>query len=118
MEHDEALGDEEEEETAADDRKRVTGLLERPKRLGKDVEERDRNDDATGERDQARQFPPQAECEQAAGERRKDGDAGKRDRDPRHAALLIPATARAPCASAQENENDSRNHLSDDTLRT
>ena len=83
VEDEEALRDEEEEKPGADDRERVARIPERPERLRKDVEERDRDDDASGKGDQCRQLSSQAQCDQTARERREDGDAGKRYGDPR-----------------------------------
>jgi hypothetical protein len=76
-----ALGDEEEHEPRTDDRERVT-RLESPKRLRQHVEKRNGDDDTAGQRNHSRQLGAQAECEQAACERREDGDACERNRDP------------------------------------
>ena len=66
MKDEDALSHEEEEEAGADDRERVSRIVQRPKRLRKDVEEGDRDDDAAGERDQRRQLPTQAQREETA----------------------------------------------------
>jgi hypothetical protein len=83
MEDKEALGEEEEHEPRADDRERVA-RLEKPKCLRQDVEERNGNDDAAGQRNDRRQFAAQAEREQTACESREHGDPRERNCDPGH----------------------------------
>ena len=88
VEDQQALGEEEEHEPRADDREGVP-RLENPKCLGQHVEERNRNDDAAGQRDDRRQFAAQAKREEAACEGRENGDARERNRDPGQGKALI-----------------------------
>ena len=84
VEHERALGEEEGEEAGADEGADAARAAERLDRLGQHVEERDRDDDAAGERDQRLEVAVEPERGEAAEERRDDGERGERDRDPGH----------------------------------
>src|SRR5262249_15174050 len=84
VEDKDAFAHEEEKEACADDRERVARIVERPKRLRKDVEEGDRDDDTARKGDQRHQLATQAQRKESARERGQGGDTRERDRDPRH----------------------------------
>jgi len=83
--NDAALDEEEEEEAGADDRHHAARAADRVERLRQYVEERDRDDDAPGQRDQRRQVAMEAERCEAAAERREAGRERERDHVPDHA---------------------------------
>jgi len=88
MEHERPCGHEEHEEADTCEPPDVLGVSEIGERLRQDVEERDPDDHAPGQRDQHADAAPQPEREQTAGERRHDGAGSERDRDPGHVAHL------------------------------
>jgi hypothetical protein len=81
------LSEEEEDEAAPDEEAEQLGIVERRRGLGEDLEERDRHDDAAGERDHRRQVAREPKRDEAAGQRREDGQPGEGNRQ-RHAQLL------------------------------
>ena len=68
-----ALGEEEEEEAAADEEADALRIVDRLDRLGEDVKERDRDDDAAGQRDRGREVAREPERDEPARERRQHG---------------------------------------------
>ena len=87
VQHERALGEEEAEEAAPTTA--VTRRACRPDRCFREhVEERDRDDDAAGERDHGRQLLAKAERDDAAEHRRDRGRDRERDCEPRHRATL------------------------------
>ena len=88
VEHERALCEEEEDEAGADEQADAVRVADGLDRLGQHVEERHRDDDTAGERDRGRELPRHAEGDDAAGQRREDGHASQRDRDPVHAQRL------------------------------
>ncbi len=86
VEDEHALGQEEEQEARAGDGGRAPGAADRVERLGQDVEQRHRDDDAAGQGDQRLEVAMEPQGEQAAEQRRDDGDARERNCEPGHAA--------------------------------
>ncbi len=72
MKNDEALGQEEEEEADADERRHEVGVVHRVDRLGQNVEERDRDHYSAGERDDRAHLLSIAQSDGAA-EKSRDG---------------------------------------------
>ena len=88
VQDDQPLGEEEREKAHADEPCDALGVVHRLDRLRQHVEERHRDDDPAGERDQRHQLAVQPECDQAAGQRRDDGDGREGNGEPLHAAIM------------------------------
>jgi hypothetical protein len=93
MENQDTLGEEEEHEACADEREGVA-RREKLERLRQDVEECNGDHDAAGEGDQSRQLGPQTKGEEAACQRREDGDSGERNCDPDQMRTILVITGR------------------------
>ena len=81
------LGEEEGEEADRDEGGRPARVADVFDPLGEDVEERDGDDDAAGQRDHGRQGVGEAQRDLAADQGRDDGQAGEGDREAGHAGL-------------------------------
>src|SRR5215207_5947344 len=84
MQDEVSVGDEEEDESRADERHDSVLVSNRIEGLRNEVEKGDGNDDAARERDRRLQLPMQTQTQAAAGECRDDRQTGQRDRDPGH----------------------------------
>ena len=88
VEHERALGEEEEDEAGAHEGAHQLRVVDRLDRLRQDVEERDGDDDAAGERDRRRQLAREPQPDHASDERRQHRHARQGNRDPVHAQRL------------------------------
>ena len=89
VEDEHPLGEEEGDEAGSGERADLARVVEVLERLREHVEERHRDHDPAGERDQRRQRVGETQAERPTGQGRDDGCGCERDRDPLHAPRMI-----------------------------
>ena len=95
VEDEHAFDEEEADEPGTDERHHAARRVDQVERLRQDVEERDRDDDAAGERDHRRELLAQAERDEPAEHRRDRGRDRERDGEPGHGASTITPSSSA-----------------------
>src|SRR5204862_896284 len=101
VQHEQALGEEESEEAGADELAHALRVVHRGDRLGKHLEERDRDDDSAGQCNRSRQLAAQEERGQSSDPGRARGYAREWDGEPGHAGMILAIINRMSAWSEQ-----------------